>query len=179
MDLSNAGSSTFPQGNGTAIWPGTNFTGPLTAGNVMSSDGSGNLAGGGGTVGTANTGYALMTQTWPVTQTGTGNITVSNIVVPAQSQVTAVQVLITKAWDGGNSTFNIGTTGNSTAFGATGSVQGNATGQISITPAAGNATQIANWANVGATDVRFETVSVGSGNGTGLLTVSYIQGINN
>lgn len=179
MDLSNAGSSTFPQGNGTAIWPNTNFTGPLTAGNVMSSDGSGNLAGVGETVGTANTGYAIMQQTSPVTQTGVGNISVTTCVVPAQSQITAMHTLITKAWDGGNATFNVGTTGNSTAFGATGSVNGNATGQIAITPAAGNATQIASWANTGPTDLRLEIVSVGSGNGTGFFSVSYLQGINN
>lgn len=161
------------------IWPGTLFTGPLLAGNVQHSDGSGNLAGTGEQSGTANVGFAIMSQTSPVTQTGVGNITVTQCVVPAQSQITAMHVLITKAWDGGNATFNIGAVGNSTAYGAAGSVNGNATGQVSISPAAGNTTQVANWANVGPTDVQLEVVSVGSGNGTGLLSVSYLQGINN
>lgn len=177
MDFSGSGQS--PNGNGTSIWPGTSFTGPLYIGNVLQSDGSGNLAGLGEYTGLANLGTPILAQTAAVTQTGVGNITITPIVIPAQSQINAIHVLVTKAWDGGNSTFNLGITGNSTFFGATGSAQGNATGQISITPATGNATQIANWENTGNTDIQFELVSVGSGNGTGILTVSYLQSINN
>lgn len=166
------------QTQGNPIWPTTNFTGPLTAGNVFHSDGTGNLAGVGETSGVANVGLAVMGQAAAVTQTGVGNITVTPIVIPAQSQILSISSLITKAWDGGNTTLNIGSTGNATFFGAAGTVQGNATGIISVTPATGNTTQLANWQNTGTKDIQIETVSQAAGNGTAILTVTYLQGIN-
>ena len=47
------------QTNGDPIFPGTVFTGPIIAGNVISSDGTNALAGAGSQSGTANQGYCL------------------------------------------------------------------------------------------------------------------------
>ena len=42
-----------------------------------------------------------------------------------------------------------------------------------------NTTAIANWDNVGTTDVQIVVTSGNTGSGAGTLTVFYIQGINN
>ena len=50
----------------------TTFTGPIKAGNVLQSDGTGNLAGVGGYNGTANVGFAVMAQSQAITQATNG-----------------------------------------------------------------------------------------------------------
>jgi hypothetical protein len=162
---------------GNPIWPTTNFTGPITAGNVFHSDGSGNLAGLGETSGTANAGYVTMAQSGVVTQIN--GTPVPSIVIPAQSQIESIKLMVTTAWTAGATTFNIGTTGNATIL--TGNLTGNATalGQLSLTPGT-VAAQIAAWDNVGNTDVSILATSGNTtGAGVGTLTVNYIQGINN
>ena len=44
----------YPNPNGSSVFPATNFTGPITAGNVFNSDGTGNLAGLGNKIGRAH-----------------------------------------------------------------------------------------------------------------------------
>src|SRR5277367_330577 len=81
------------QVNGSPPVPGTSFAGPLLVGTVPHSDGSGNLAGVGGTVGTANRGYVKQAQSCVITQatnTGTTAQFACPIVIPAQSQITAM-----------------------------------------------------------------------------------------
>ena len=56
------------QTNGNPVFPGTTFTGPLLAGNVVRSDGTTNLASAGETTGEANVGYVVMAQTGVITQ---------------------------------------------------------------------------------------------------------------
>lgn len=166
---------------GNPIWPGTLFTGPILGGNVQSSDGSGNLAGLGETTGQANVGFVQMSQTGTISQTGNATLP-SAIVIPAQSQILEFQAMVTTAWTAGNTTFGIGTTGNSTFFTAAGAIQGNATGLIAgstINPGT-SATAIANWDNVGNQDVQLVFTSGNlTGAGAATVTVTYLQGINN
>lgn len=183
-DLSEAG--TYPNPNGVSIFPGTQFTGPLTAGNVMQSDGSGTLAALGGSSGTANVGYAVMAQSAVITQTASALAT--GIVIPAQSQILRISLMVTTAWTTGTTTLGIGATAgttNATAFTTAGGVAGGTTGHVAAAPS--TAAQIANWDNVsnatfqtgGPADVEIEVTSGGgAGSGVGTLTVEYLQGIN-
>ena len=163
----------YPNANGSPIWPASTFTGPLVSGNVVASDGTGNLAGVGETTGAANLGYANMAQSVVVTQASG----VTNIVIPAQSQITDIYLMVTTAWTGVALTLGIGTTASATALTAAGAVTASALGQLTILPGTGS-TQIANWDNVGNTDIKIQITSTNTGSGVGTLTVFYLQGIN-
>jgi hypothetical protein len=187
MDI-NGGQLT--QTNGNPILPGTTFTGPLIAGNVPHSDGSGTLAGAGNSIGTANAGYCVMAQTAVVTQAaggggGTG-VCISPIVIPAQSQIIGIQIMVTTAWTGNATTFEVGTTAGTTAASSLSpnTEAGGSTGLVAITPS--TAAQIANWDNTSnstfqsaAADIQVQLTSANTGNGVGTLTVTYLQGVNN
>jgi len=159
----------------------TVFTGPVKAGNVLQSDGTGNLAGVGGSSGTANVGYAVMAQSEVVTQAaggggGTG-VYISSIVIPAQSQIVSISLMVTAAWSGVSKTVGIGTTVTAAALTAAGALDGTALGPLAATPGT-DATRIGNWDNVGSTDVQIKLTSTNTGTGVGTLTVQYIQAIN-
>jgi hypothetical protein len=176
------------QTNGNPIFPGSTFTGPLLAGNVFHSDGSGTAAGLGnsGTSGTANVGYVLMAQSAVITQT-TGALSTA-IVIPAQSQITGMQLMVTTVWSTGTTTMGVGATAgttNATAFTSASAIQGSTLGLVTgVTPT--TAAQIANWDNVSnstfqtnPTDVIIEVTSGGgAGTGVGTFTVFYLQGVN-
>lgn len=179
-----------PNPNGSPIQPGTLLTGPLLAGGVQHSDGTGALAGLGGSAGTANVGYAVMSQSAVITQAtndGVAGQFLTDIVIPAQSQIHSIKLMVTTAWSGGATTLGVGTTAGTTAAtaltAATG-IQGSTPGQITATPA--TAAQIANWDNTsnvtfqaaGPQDVRVVVQSGNTGTGVGTLTVTYSQGIN-
>lgn len=179
-----------PNPNGSPIQPGTTFAGPVLAGNVVHSDGSGNLAALGGTAGTANVGYATLSQSAVITQATNDAVAgqfLTDIVIPAQSQIHAIKLMVTTAWSGGATTLGIGTTAGTTAAtaltSATG-VQGSTAGQVTAAPA--TAAQIANWDNVsnvtfqaaGPQDIRILVQSGNTGTGVGTLTVTYSPGIN-
>jgi len=168
----NGGESPNPAGS--PVWPASTFTGPLVAGNVQNNDGTGTLAGVGGYTGLANTGYVEMVQTAEVTQASAAGTV---IVIPAQSQITAIELMVTTAWTGVATTAGIGTTASATALTAAGAVSGSALGRVVVTPGT-NATQIGNWVNVGDTDIQVIVTSTNTGSGVGYLTVHYIQGIN-
>ena len=187
------GGGAYPQGNGNPIFPGTHTTGPWLAGNVIHTDGTGALAGVGGQSGTANVGFAQMAQTAVITQANgtspgapngvaTAGVFTTSIVIPAQSQITDIYLMVTAAWTGGASTLGIGNTTSATAYTAAGGVSATALGQLvspqNISPGT-NATLIGNWDNVGNTDVQIVVTSTNTGTGAGTLTVQYIQGINN
>ena len=158
----------------------TAFTGPIKAGNVLQSDGTGNLAGEGGSSGMANVGYAVMAQSEVVTQAtnvGSAGVYTTSIVVPAGSQILSVTLLVTTAWTGADKTVGIGTTASATALTAAGAVDGSAKGIVSANPGTVDAA-IANWKDVGTTDVRVKLTSVNTGSGVGVLTVTYIQSNN-
>jgi hypothetical protein len=168
----NGGQSQNP--TGSPVWPASTFTGPLVAGNVQNNDGAGTLAVVGGYNGLANTGYAEMAQTAQVTQASSAGTV---IVIPAQSQITAIELMVTTAWTGAATTAGIGTTASATALTAAGAVSGAALGRVVVTPGTG-ATQIGNWVDVGNTDVQIIVTSTNTGSGVGYLTVHYLQGIN-
>ena len=166
----------YPNANGSPIWPASTFTGPLVAGNVVASDGSGTLAGVGESTGAANLGYANMAQSVVVKQPGSGGTAVTtNIVVPAQSQITDIYAMVTTTQSAG--TMGIGSSASATAFTTAGAVSVATAGQISILPGTGS-TQIGNWDNVGNTDVQIVVTFGATGSAVVTLTVFYVQGIN-
>lgn len=158
----------------------TTFTGPIKAGNVLQSDGSGVLAGEGGSSGIANVGFAVMAQSEVITQAtnvGSAGVYTTNIVIPAGSQILSISLLVTTAWTGAASTLGIGTTASATALTAAGAVAGGTKGVVSANPGTVDAA-IANWKDVGTTDIQVKVTSTNTGNGVGVLTVTYIQSNN-
>lgn len=178
MDI-NGGALTQP--NGSPAQPGSTFQGPLIAGTVLHSDGTSNLAGVGGTQGTANTGYAVMAQSSVIKQATNGTVagvwTDPNIIIPAQSQILRITLMVTTAWTGSVDTLGIGNTSSATAYTAAAAGNANARGSISFSPGT-SATAIGNWDNVGTSDVQIVVTSTNTGNGVGTLTVEYVQNIN-
>ena len=172
-----------PNANGSPIQPGTAFTGPLIAGGVFHSDGTGTLAGLGGTTGTANQGYVVMAQTAVVTQASGA----TTIVVPAQSQILSISLMVTTAFTGVAATLSVGATAGTTAATAfsANTVSAASAGLVAVTPT--TTAQIANWDNVSnatfqtvsPTDVQIKVTSANTGSGVATLTVTYVQGINN
>lgn len=158
----------------------TTFTGPIKAGNVLQSDGSGVLAGEGGSSGIANVGFAVMAQSEVITQATNGSsagVYTTSIVIPAGSQILSITLLVTTAWTGAASTLGIGTTASATALTAAGAVAGGTKGVVSANPGTVDAA-IANWKDVGTTDVQVKVTSTNTGSGVGVLTVTYIQSNN-
>jgi hypothetical protein len=172
----------YPNPNGSPVQPGTLYTGPLLAGNVFQSDGTGNLAALAGTTGTQNIGYVVMGQSEVVTQASGG----CTITIPAQSQILNIQMMVTTAWTGTTKTFSVGATAGTTAATAfsANTIDGSSTGRVLIN--ASTAAQYANWDNIsnstfqtgGPTDVQILVTSANTGSGVGTLTVTYLQGIN-
>jgi hypothetical protein len=121
-----------------------------------------------------------MAQSCVITQAsndGTTNQFACPIVIPAQSQITGMKLMVTTAW-ATTTTLEVGSGASATAFTASQAVTGLGTlGQVSITPGTG-ATQIANWDNVGTQDVQIVILSGSGTGGVGTLTVEYIPGIN-
>ena len=182
--MSDVNGGVSPNPNGSPIFPGTTFTGPLLAGNVVHSDGSNTNAGLGETnVGNANVGYCVMAQTAVITQAASAGqgagVFQTTIVIPAQSQILQMFLMVTTAWSGASANLGVGSTGSATFFTAAGAITGSATlGQQEAVPGT-NATNIANWDNTGNTDIQVVVTSANTGTGVGTLTMVYVQGINN
>jgi hypothetical protein len=157
----------------------TVFTGPVLAGNVLQSDGSGTLAKVGGSSGEQNVGFCVMSQSQDITQAGpsANGVFTTDIVIPADSRILRIYVVVTTAWDGVADTFGIGTTVSATALTAAAALAGTALGFLSATPGT-DATRIGNWLDVGATDVKVVVTSTNTGNGEGTVIVEYIQSFN-
>jgi hypothetical protein len=167
----------------------TVFTGPLIAGNVLQSDGTGNLAGVGGYTGTANVGFVNMAQTSNVagntttalTQAGTTSGTATGITIPAGSIITDIYVYVVAAFSA-SATLGIGTTAaNANELVSTIPNASLGVGQLAVYPqtGAGGATQVNNWLNVGTTDVNVYVKSSATGTGAFFVTIAYMQGANN
>jgi hypothetical protein len=155
----------------------TVFTGPLLAGNVLNSDGTGNLAGVGGSSGQQNVGFCLMTQASAITQSNTAAVT--QIVVPAQSQIVDIRVAVTTAW-GSSNTISVGTSSSSNEL-VTGLSGAQGLNIASTNPSSGTiGSLISAWNNVSNTQdvaIYVKSSSTGTG-GVGVLIVSYLQAIN-
>jgi hypothetical protein len=153
----------------------TVFTGPVLAGNVLNSDGSGALAGAGGSSGTQNVGFCEMVQSASIVQSATAAST--SIVIPAGSRVTSIDVYVTVAFTN-SATLSLGiTSANANEF-ATG-VTVSSVGRTSVTP---SSSTIAEWLNVGSTqDVQLYVESSAAPvttTGAATIVVKYMQAFN-
>jgi len=130
----------------------TTFSGPIKAGTISNTTGT--------TVGTnvKNIGFVKMAQSASWSQSTTAADT--GIVIPANSQITEIIVNITTACDAAN--ISMGTTSAST--------------ELFSALAAGTA---AAWADIGASDLPIYIDFSAGTSGIGLVTVEYIQNINN
>ncbi len=151
----------------------TTFTGPIKAGDILYTTGT--------TPGTdiANVGYTVMAQSAPVTQaasTGQGaGVYKTDIVIPAGSQILSVAVNKSVAWSGNATTINVGSNATATQLAVAADNDLSTTVGISAIVPGDNATRAGNWKDVGTTDVQIWTKSTNTGNGVGVLTVTYLQ----
>src|SRR5210317_77468 len=147
----------------------TTFSGPILAGTIKNTTGT--------TLGSdvKNTGQVVMCQSQAVDQTATGTST--NIVIPANSQIVAIELSVDVVWSGAATTTGLGWVGDATALTAAAAVAGGTLGIISATAGA-DATRVNNWADVGTTDRRILLTNTNTGDGEGFLTVRYVQNNN-
>jgi hypothetical protein len=167
----------LPQTNGSPITAGSNFTGPLLAGPIPQPMGAmpnpPTLGGAGSGFGLADTGYCVMGQSAVVSQSAAAAPTA--IVLPAQSQILRITLMVTVEWSGAADTFTVGMTGG-TGADLVSTAAGTSIGQFPMLPS--NAAEIALWDNVGNTQLQVTVTSANAGAGVGTLTVEYLQGIN-
>ena len=137
----------------------TTFSGPVKAGTVKSGAGT-------------NTGFAVMAQSAEVTEVNAFGTT--SIIIPANSQIIDVKVLVTTAFDNGTNTIDVGISSDTDLY-----VDGLPVGSVgNHTVGASHTGTEANWKDVGTSDVTIVFISPGAGNGAGVLTVEYIQNRN-
>ncbi len=143
----------------------TTFTGPVRAGNILNTSGT--------TIdqNVKNVGSAVMVQTYPITQAGTATALATPIVLPANSHILNMQMVVTAVWSGAASTFSIGTSATATELVSGGA--GGTIGVIALSPGT-DATRTANWDDT-VTGKRVWVLSANTGTGVGTLTVRYIQ----
>jgi hypothetical protein len=144
----------------------TTFTGPIRAGNILNTSGT--------TLGqnVKNVGSVVMVQTFPITQAGTATALGTTIVLPANSHILNMQMVVTAVWSGAATTFSVGTSATSTEL--VSAAAGGTIGVIGLTPGS-DATRTANWDDTGTTDKRIWVLSANTGTGVGTITVRYIQ----
>ncbi len=152
----------------------TTFTGPVRAGNILNTSGT--------TLGkdVKNVGSVVMAQQVPVTQAASAGqaagVYKTDIVLPANSHIIGITLVVTTAWTGAAATVNVGTTSGGAELAAStdASNTGAAIGVIPLTAGA-NATRVGKWDDIGTTDIRLWLNSTNTGNGVGTLVVRYIQ----
>lgn len=142
------------------------FSGPIRAGNIANTTGT--------TLGdnVRNVGSVVMVQHVPITQAATATAQGTTIVLPANSHVLNIQMVVTAAWTGAATTFSVGTTATSTEL--VSAAAGGTIGVIGLSPGS-DATRTANWDDTGTADKRIFVLSANTGTGVGSLTVRYIQ----
>ena len=137
----------------------TTFSGPVKSGSIREGASS-------------NVGTLVCAQSEAITELAAN--TESSIIIPANSQIINMYVLVQTAWDGGTNTLDVGISGDTNLFvdGLPVTVLGNhrATAAYSGTEA--------NWRDVGTSDVTIYIDSVATGSGAGVLTVQYLQNRN-
>jgi hypothetical protein len=137
----------------------TTFSGPIKAGDKR--EGA-----------AANVGFTVMAQSAAVTEVNAFGTT--DIIVPANSQITNIYVLVTTAFDNGTNTIDVGISSDTDLF-----VDGLSVGSVGAHRVNATSTGTeANWKNTGSSDQTIVFISPGSGNGAGVLTVEYIQNRN-
>jgi hypothetical protein len=153
----------------------TTFTGPIKAGDILYTTGT--------TPGDdiANVGFVVMAQSATVNQAtnvGSAGVYKTNIVIPAGSQILSMNVLKTTAWDGAATTINFGSNATATQLAVAGDNNLASTLGITAIIPGNDATRVGNWKDVGTTDIQVYAKSTNTGNGAGILTVTYIQANN-
>lgn len=143
----------------------TTFTGPVKAGDVL--DTTGTAAGE-----VKNVGTVILAQSAAITQAGTATAATTGICIPANSHIVAIDVLATVAWSGAAKTISIGTSATSTELVSGGSLAN--IGLAALTPGT-DATRTGAWIDVGTSDVLIYALSANTGDGVGVITVSYVQ----
>ena len=144
----------------------TTFSGPIRAGNIYDTTGT--------TLGTnvKNVGSVVMVQHYPITQADTATALGTTVVLPADSHILNMQMVVLTAWDGAATTFSVGTSATSTEL--VSGAAGGTIGVIGLNPGS-DATRTANWDDTGTADKRVFVLSANTGAGVGTLTVRYIQ----
>ena len=144
----------------------TTFTGPIRAGNILNTSGT--------TLGqdVKNVGSVVMAQTYPITQALTATALGTTIVLPANSHILNIQMVVATVWNGAATTFSVGTSATSTEL--VSGAAGGTIGVIGLSPGS-DAPRTANWDDTGTTDKRVFVLSANTGTGVGTLTVRYIQ----
>ena len=144
----------------------TTFTGPIRAGDILQTSGT--------TLGqdVKNVGSVVMVQTYPITQALTATALGTTIVLPDNSHILNMQMVVTTVWSGAATTFSVGTSATSTEL--VSGAAGGTIGVIGLNPGS-DATRTANWDDTGTTDKRIFVLSANTGTGVGTLTVRYIQ----
>ena len=144
----------------------TTFTGPIRAGNILNTAGT--------TLGqdVKNVGSVVMVQHVPITQAGTATALGTTIVLPANSHILNMQMVVTAVWSGAATTFSVGTSATATEL--VSAAAGGTIGVIGLNPGS-DATRTANWDDTGTTDKRIFVLSANTGTGVGTITVRYIQ----
>ena len=134
----------------------TTFSGPVKSGTVR--EGA-----------SANVGFLVAAQSAAITENGSASDT--GIIIPANSQIINMYVLIQTAWDGGTNTIDVGISTDTDLYcdGLPATVVGN-----HRVTAAYTGTE-ANWKDVGTSDVTLYVDSAATGGGTGVLVVQYLQ----
>jgi len=137
----------------------TTFSGPVKSGTIR--EGA-----------SANVGTLVCAQSAAITEVA--GATASSIIIPANSQIINMYVLIQTAWDGGTNTLDVGSSADPDLYcdGLPATVIGN-----HRVTAAYTGTE-ANWKDIGTSDVTVYYTSVASGAGTGVLTIQYLQNRN-
>lgn len=153
----------------------TTFTGPIKAGDILYTTGT--------TPGTdmANVGYTVMAQSATVNQAtnaGSAGVYKTNIVIPANSQILSIAVNKSVAWTGNATTINVGSNATATQLAVASDNDLSSTVGISNIIPGNDATRAGNWKDVGTTDIQIWTKSTNTGNGVGVLTVTYVQANN-
>lgn len=143
----------------------TTFTGPVRAGNILNTSGT--------TIDSnvKNVGSVVMVQTYPITQALTATALATPIVLPANSHILNIQMLVTTVWNGAATTFSVGTSATSTEL--VSGAAGGTIGLIALTPGT-DSTRTANWDDT-VTGKRIWVLSANTGTGVGTITVRYIQ----
>jgi hypothetical protein len=139
----------------------TTFSGPIKAGSVR--EGA-----------SANAGFVKMAQSAAWTQTSASAAS-TGMIIPANSQITAITLYITTAPGAAN--MSMGTSSTSTEL-FTALAVGTATDVTKVALTSGTITDMDAWTDVGSSDVTLYVLSSAATSGRGIITVEYIQNNN-
>ena len=139
----------------------TTFSGPIKAGTVR--EGA-----------SANAGFVKMAQSAAWTQTAASAAS-TGMIIPANSQITAITLYITTAPGAAN--MSMGTSSTSTEL-FTALAVGTAADVSKVALTSGTITDMDAWTDVGTSDVTLYVLTNANTTGRGIITVEYIQNNN-